>query len=555
MRRCTSELRLHYLDSDLDDSNDIKDLSDFTRVTEAFRAALTLGPSVIVLDGGDHLGHALDVPAFTVKEMQWLPSCVPVSCRVIITTTKSDMTYRALSQRKDVNCIDVPHLFDVRGKTDLIREYVGSNYNFLDSSRISKITSSSLAHLPLYYVALACELRVFGAHKNAEKLLESYVHASTLFDLWSLIFRRWTHEYGWLRPAVSRGPVPAIKAQVSRDRMNSGWVADVLRLFVLSREGLSEHEALSALMIMGYVRNYEVTMAHWEMLRLIAEHVLIEMPSGLLTFPHQSARGAIEIALLGNLTSPSQERPVSPLFKGSWERQKQQGHTVLTSLFSTEPSSGRTVDELPWQLNMGGNMEALCKTICEPRVFVRLLNSSSEKRRKIDLQSYWRALKKANRKPEEVLYQMAIQSSERLQDESKEVTTREVGSASSKTNDSSAIDKLCRKANDDALSQLEIALVHYFAGKFLGENGHDQMAHTLLLNAYKMAYPVISVKDIYLMCDIQESLGNFYLKLSEPSKAAFWFNGAFKSAGEMARTSDLVRRFFYLQYSNFSNNI
>ena len=52
------------------------------------------------------------------------------------------------------------------------------------------------------------------------------------------------------------------------------------------------------------------------------------------------------------------------------------------------------------------------------------------------------------------------------------------------------------------------------------------------------------------MCDIQESLGNFYLKLSEPSKAAFWFNGAFKSAGEMARTSDLVRRFFYLQYSN-----
>ena len=93
--------------------------------------------------------------------------------------------------------------------------------------------------------------------------------------------------------------------------------------------------------------------------------------------------------------------------------------------------------------------------------------------------------------------------------------------------------------------------MHYFTGKFLGENGHDQMAHTLLLNAYKMAYPVISVKDIYLMCDIQESLGNFYLKLSEPSKAAFWFNGAFKSAGEMARTSDLVRRFFYLQYSNF----
>ena len=542
MRRCTSELRLHYLDSDVDDVTDNQDLSDFTRVTEAFRAAISLGPSVIVLDGADHLGHGLDVPAFTVKEMQWLPSSVPVSCRIIVTTTRADITYRALSQRKDVYCIDMPRLFDVRGKNDLLKEYVGSNYKFLDTARISKITSSSLAHLPLYYVALVCELRVLGAHKNAERLLESYIHASTLFDLWSLIFRRWTHDYGWLRPAVSRSPVPAIKTQVSRDRMNSGWVADVLRLFSLSREGLSENEALGALKVMGYMKNYEVTKAHWEMFRLIAEHVLVEMPSGLLTFPHQSARGAVEIALLGNLTSPSQERAVSPAFQESWERQKQQGHTVLSSFFSKQPSSGRMVDELPWQLNMSGNMEALCKTICEPGVFIRLVCSRSEQRRRIDFLSYWRLLKLANRKPEEILYQMASKAEERLQGELREVTERDVGSASSKTKDSSAVDELCRKENDERLTQLEVALVHYFSGKFLAENGHDQMAHNLLLNAYKMAYPVVSVKDIYVMCDVQESLGNLYLRLSEPSKAVFWFNGAVKSAGEMTRVSDTVRR-------------
>ena len=554
MRRCTSELRLHYLDSDVDDVTDNQDLSDFTRVTEAFRAAISLGPSVIVLDGADQLGHALDVPAFMVKEMQWLPSSVPVSCRIIVTTTRADITYRALSQRKDVYCIDMPRLFDVRGKKDLLKEYVGSNYKFLDAARVSKITSSSLAHLPLYYVALACELRVLGAHKNAERLLESYIHASTLFDLWSLIFRRWTHDYGWLRPAVSRSPVPAIKTQVSRDRMNSGWVADVLRLFSLSREGLSENEALGALKVMGYMKNYEVTKAHWEMFRLIAEHVLVEMPSGLLTFPHQSARGAVEIALLGNLTSPSQERAVSPAFQESWERQKQQGHTVLSSFFSKQPSSGRMVDELPWQLNMSGNMEALCKTICEPGVFIRLVSSRSEQRRRIDFLSYWRLLKQANRKPEEILYQMASKAEERLQGELREVTERDVGSASSKTKDSSAVDELCRKENDERLTELEVALVHYFSGKFLAENGHDQMAHNLLLNAYKMAYPVVSVKDIYVMCDIQESLGNLYLRLSEPSKAVFWFNGAVKSAGEMTRVSDTVRRtrkntnFFLITY-------
>lgn len=542
MRRCTSELRLQYLDSDVDDVTDNQDLSDFTRVVEAFRAAISLGPSVIVLDGADHLGHALDVAAFKVKEMQWLPSTVPVSCRIIVTTTKADITYRALSKRRDAYCIDVPRLFDVRGKNDLLKESVGSNYKFLDAARLSRITSSNLAHLPLFYVALASELRVLGAHKNADRLLDSYVHASTLFDLWSLIFRRWTHDYGWLRPAVSRSPIPAIKTQVSRDRMNSGWVADVLRLFALSREGLSESEALGALQVMGYMRNYEVTKAHWEMFRLIAEHALIEMPSGLITFPHQSVRGAVEIALLGNLTSPSQERAVSPAFQESWERQKQQGHTVLSSFFSKQPSSGRMVDELPWQLNMCGNMDALSKTICEPRVFLRFMSSKSEQRRKTDLLSYWSLLKQANRKPEEMLYQMAINAEERLHGESKELTERDMGSASSKTKDFSAVDELCRKESDEHFSQLEVALVHYFSGKFLAENGHDLIAQNLLLSAYKMAYPVVSVKDIYLMCDIQESLGNLYLKLSEPSKAVFWFNGALKSAGEMTRVSDTVRR-------------
>lgn len=506
------------------------------------------------MDGANYLGHALDLAAFTVKEMQWLPSSVPVSCRIIITTTKADLTYRALAQRKDAYCIDMPRLFDVRGKNDLLREYVGSNYKFLDAARISKITSSNLAHLPLFYVALACELRILAAHKNADRLLDSYVHASTMFDLWSLIFRRWTHDYGWLRPAVSRSPVPAIKTQVSRDRMNSGWVADALRLLALSREGLSESEALGTLKVMGYLKNYEVTRAHWEMFRLIAEHALIEMPSGLLTFPHQSARSAVEIALLGNLTSPSQERSVSP-FQETWERQKQQGHTVLSSFFSKQPSSGRMVDELPWQLHMSGNMEALNKTICEPRVFLRFVSARSEQRRKIDLLSYWGILKQKGRKPEESLYQMAIKVEDRLHKKQNETTERDVVSASSKTTEFSAIDELCRKENDEKVSQLEVALIHYFTGNFLAENGHDIMAQNLLLSAYKMAYPVVSVKDIYLMCDIQESLGNLYLRLSEPSKAVFWFNGAVKSAGEMTRVPDTVRLVYSLFHCTKSINL
>lgn len=534
MRRCTKELRLQYLESFAHDVKDIQDLCDFTRITEAFRAAISLGPCVIVLDGANHLGQALDVAAFKVKQIQWLPSFVPVSCRIIITTTKDDITHRELSKRKDTYCIDVPRLFDVKGKNDLFKEYVCSSYKFLDTAAISKITSANLAHLPLFYVALACELRILGAHKNSERLLDSYVHTSTLFDLWTLIFRRWTHEYGWLRPAVARSPVPTMKTQVSRDRMNSGWVADVLRLIAVSREGLSESEVLSSLKVMGYTNKYEVTKAHWEFFRLTAEHALIEMPSGLLTFSHQSARAAVEIALLGNLTSPSRERAISP-FQETWERQKHQGHAVLASFFSKQPSCRRTLNELPWQLNMGGNIQELSSTVCEPGMFVMLVSVRDEDRGKIDFMSYWRILTQKGRKPEEILYQKTIKAKERLYNEISESSDQELDMTSPKKLEVSAIEELCGKDDNEHLTQLEVALIHFFAGNFLASDGHYNMAQNLLLSAYKMAYPVVLLDDIYLLGDIQESLGNLYLKVSEMSKAAFWFNGALKAAGDMTR--------------------
>lgn len=67
MRRFTSELRLHYLDSGLDYLNDTQEIMDFTRVTQAFRAALALGPSILVIDGIDQLGAAYECPTYKVS--------------------------------------------------------------------------------------------------------------------------------------------------------------------------------------------------------------------------------------------------------------------------------------------------------------------------------------------------------------------------------------------------------------------------------------------------------------------------------------------------------
>lgn len=546
MRRCTSELRLHYLDSELDDLTSIRDLVDFTRVTQAFRAAVALGPSIIVIDGVNDLGAAHDVPAFEVKEMDWLPAVMPSSCRVIITTTKADITYKSLSKRKDVYCTEVPQLFHVKSRRSLLTEYVGANYtHFLDEGHVTKICSSELAHLPLFYVALANELRVLGAHKSAQRHLDSYLHASTLADLWTAIIRRWTQDYGWLRP-VSRNLAHSINTQVSRDRANSGWVADALRLLSVSRDGLTEAELLGALRIMGYGKNHEVTTAHWELFRLVTENALVHTSSGLLTFSHQAVRGAVECALLGSLTSPSQERTVSP-FQETWERHKQQCHAVLVRYFSQQPLTARVVEELPWQQRKSGDWDGLCAAVSEPGIFVKLVGNRDEERRRADLVSYWKVLKAKGRRPEEALRRMAGSVQEKLSDDgngSDSIVTseRDAGSARSKaaTEELSAIEELCLKSHKDHFSQIQVAAILYFAWMFLREIENGSAADSILVTSYKLAYPVASVRDLSLMCRIQEALGDLCSGVSDAGKAVFWYGEALKTAGESTRVTNKV---------------
>lgn len=536
MYRCTRELRAQFLNSDFPE-NDTCNITDFCRVTEAFNAAVKLGPSVILIDGANTFGKSRDKPAHDVKELDWLPSTLPGHCRMVITTVSSDITYRALKKRKDTYFIEVKNLLDVKAQRNLLNEYVGSNYTrLMDNQHFAKISSSTLKHLPLYYVSIANELRVLGAHKTAERYIELYSHATTICDLWKLIIRRWTHDYGWLRPVASRSPVPSIKTQASRDRMNSGWVADALRLLSVSRNGVTENEMLGALEAMGYANNYAISSAYWSMLRIVAQNALLELPSGVLTFSHDVIRNAVDLALLGNLTSPSQERVVSA-FSETWERQKQQCHVVLSSFFTKEPLSLRKVEELPWQQMVCGDLEGLKQSLSNPAMFLRLVYNKKESRLAYDLMCYWNTILKD--KPHDLLQQMAVKVQERL---AVDKGSRRTDSAHAYTvlNQYSVVDKICAKSDEDSFTPIEVAAILFHIGRFLIDSGHFSTAESCLLSAYKIGYPVASVQDLELMCDIQSCLGDMYNAMVDTSNAEVWYTNAIKTGNEMTVLNDKV---------------
>ena len=65
-------------------------------------------------------------------------------------------------------------------------------------------------------------------------------------------------------------------------------------------------------------------------------------------------------------------------------------------------------------------------------------------------------------------------------------------------------------------------------------------AEELLLSAYKYGYTVASVKDLDIICRVQESLGNLYLRLCMKESAEYWYRGALKTAAEQTRVTDKV---------------
>ena len=513
MRRCTSELRSEYRGQNPIIQVDFLDLTDFDTITEAFHASLSFGPCVLVLDGLCHLTASQGTPAHVIKQLSWLPNDIPPTCRVVLSTTRSDITYKYLSSRADVHLIDIPLLLGDE-KARVLHEWLGQHARYLEPRDQAIILAGKLSVSPAYHAVIANEIWLRGRAGIGERQLEVYARARCLSDFWTAVIHTWSQDYSWLKPSSLKNGVP-VKTQVSKDRLNNGWIPDALRLVAVSRDGLASDELTSIFRAFGYSQKHAISPAAWALFKSAARCALYVRTDGVLTFQHTSAREAVDALLLDGLTSPSRVRHVTT-FETPWELQKFQFHSVLTKAFAQFPCDARLVDELPWQLKAAGDVSSLKATLGRPDVFVKMWSNLKDLRLVVDFLNHWKFLAQKGCSLTDTYCIMAGEIEKSLEETETKTCAQDNADGTMRdtplAENHGIADRILRKAPGSKYSRIEASYVVYLIGAyFLGMQVFES-AETMLLRALKLSRDVTSIDDVDFLCQVYKSLGDLYFK-------------------------------------------
>ena len=102
--------------------------------------------------------------------MSWLPLKLPPQCKIVLTTVRSDLTYKTLSQRPDTKVLLVPLFTDNNQKSSMVTENLAIHCKCLDQAQLQRVVTSKLSDRPLFLSILANELRVRGTYGNLDKV-------------------------------------------------------------------------------------------------------------------------------------------------------------------------------------------------------------------------------------------------------------------------------------------------------------------------------------------------------------------------------------------------
>ncbi|MCU1393424.1 MAG: hypothetical protein JWM34_1852 [Ilumatobacteraceae bacterium] len=302
------------------------------------------GRTVIVVDGADLL---TDVDG--ARSLTWLPSVVPPSVRVIVTTNRDDAADPTIveAHRRGWPVATVPPL-DEAERRALIRSFLGRYAKGLDEVHVVRLVGAPMTGNVLYLRTLLDELRQHGDHFTLGDVIERYLAAPTLDALLGLVLARYERDFERDRPGLVR------------DAMRSLWAA---------RRGLTEPELLD---IVGAPGRPE-TQAVWAPLSLAAEAGLV-MGNGLLRFATEPHRRAAEQRYLAT------------------DDAQREAHAYLGAMFARSPLGPRVVEELPWQQLGAGDLDALFTTLSDPT-----FTDAAYRQSHPDLRRLWRRLDESGR--------------------------------------------------------------------------------------------------------------------------------------------------------------
>lgn len=400
LRCCIRDLRRHFLLTEVASctgfdereatwwsEEDSSTPDDFPSLCQAFVAAASLGPCVLLLDGINDLSATHGMSQQEVKEFEWLPFPLPPHCRIILSTTNADLSYRCLQRRGDVSIIMSPAVGDLSAKMSYLEKCLKPHVAPHVRNRKRQICEMRMLVSPLALCVLGSELNSYNIYTALNTYIDVHCETGSLRTFWASCLQQWILDHSWTRD--DEGSV-ASKDDGLFDY--TGWVADALCLLAVSRGGLRQDELLQILDIMGYTGALRVTALHWWQFRMRVGALLWETADCCIRFSHQHLQDFTEYLLLRSVSSSGGDvTPTSVMVPH--QASKRKVHMYLARFFSQQPLSRRQLQELPWHLLMMGDWDRLLAYLTHNRVVYMML---AQRDRYPDahyvMRLYWRAL-------------------------------------------------------------------------------------------------------------------------------------------------------------------
>nr|XP_009858535.2 tetratricopeptide repeat protein 41 isoform X1 [Ciona intestinalis] len=378
MRRCIKTLREATWKTKCTSSEMLEDVDTYKGLVETFQSSLSLHPCVVVIDSVNDIKYGMHEDIGQVKGLGWLPVVIPLTCHIIISTRRSDLTYKAIQQRGDVTIVKMPSI-DLQTRENILQTYFEDNVvNILGRDHLSKVWANRLSERPLYLATLSHLIMSCRDSHDINQVIEKCTTFRIFRDFWKSVFLLWSRRYSWGKQ--SSGQPGSI-----RHRSNaSGWVADALKFIATSRTGLLLKEILHILLLVGYKGRTAVSPHDWRMFREAAGSALCTNKDGLITIAHDDVTLALNHCLLdvGCYSSSSIDL-------------LQHQHSLLASYFINHGSMKRKLIELPWHLHQCKDWVLLCQVLCKPRFFISMCEESKfHPSLHNDHKMYWNSLNK-----------------------------------------------------------------------------------------------------------------------------------------------------------------
>ncbi|KAM6984725.1 tetratricopeptide repeat protein 41-like [Aplochiton taeniatus] len=360
-------------------------------VVQAFLAAAALRPCVLMLDGLDHLTGTSEFSMQEVKELLWLPVPLPPQCKLIITTSITDLTYKSLTQRPDLLSPPWALLSDHSACRSILLKHLILPSQEPSNGQFQYYLAGRLAHLPLYLAVVASELLTCGVARGEvekEVILEDYAAFDSVAELWMLVVRRWLKDYSSVHVVKSHtaketGPLyPVVQAELQ------GWVWDTLCLIHLSRAGLTEEEVWALLELLGHRDTRQVLPVEWARFRSATKRWVQESPDGALNLSHQSLGQAIDILLL----------KVKPSKNLKSLRRTRQAYQLTLAQFLQKQTKElcrwpEGLELVPWLFEQSKSWKQLHAYLTDPEAIEPLsISWSQSSQLRTDVVRYWSVL-------------------------------------------------------------------------------------------------------------------------------------------------------------------